>query len=233
MSLKDVPTKIPEDLQALFDAVRVKRPKASPKSGKEVWDKLNEDLKPRMVEYYSVLGDAHNLFGEAVAAFDARAVEGASLICRATIEAACYLFLTTKPSKRGIREYFPLTLNGEVRQVQFEELRKAIVKRGILSTKQVHALHRIQKNGNLIAHLASQHATQIRAFEKEARRVNKEVLTKKGLTDEQRHRIEWKVRSILRFWLSAEEVLDDLTEAASILRTLARHVHNPNVPKPH
>ena len=184
-----------------------------------------------MVEYYSVLGNAHNLFGEAVAAFDARAEEGASLICRATMEAACYLFLTSKPGKKGIREDFPLTLDGKVRQVQFEELRRAIGKRKILSQKQVAALSRIQKNGNLIAHLASQHATQIRAFEKEARRVNKEVLSKKGLTDEERMRIEMKVRSILRFWLTAEEVLDDLTDAASILKALARHIHNPSVPK--
>ena len=226
--LSGVPTNDPE-LEAIFESMRSKRPPGYPKTGKEVWKKLNNVLKPRMVDYYSILGNAHNLFGEAAQAFDARAIEGASLIIRATMEAACYLFLTTKPTKKGIREVFPLTLDGKVRQVQFEELIRAIIKTKILSSKQERAIRRIQKNGNLIAHLASHHATQIRAFQKEAKRVNKEVLSKKGLTDEERMRIEMKVRSILRFWLTQEEVLDDLNDAASILKTLSRHVRYPTV----
>jgi hypothetical protein len=229
--LSNVPTDIPE-LQDFFDSFRPKRPLGYPKTGKEVWDRLIKGLSEQGGEYYAVLGNAQNLFSEAIQAFDGRAIEGASLICRATVEAACYLFLTNKPTKNGIREDFPLTMDGHVRQVQFEELKRAIARKRVLSQKQLKAMSRIQTNGNLIAHLASQHATQIRRFEKEVRRVNRYILSKKGLTDDQRVRIEIKVRSILRFWLDQEEVLDDLVNTASILLTFAKNVHFPTFPKP-
>ncbi len=227
--LSGVPTEIPE-LKDFFERFRPKRPTGYPKTGKEVWDKLHKDLVERDGEYYAVLGNAYNLFSEAIQAFDGRAIEGAALICRATVEAACYLFLTNKPAKNGIREDFPLTLDGQVRQVQFEELKRAIARKRILSQKQLKAMSRIQTNGNLIAHLASQHATQIRRFEKEARRVNRYILSKKNLTNDQRITIEMKVRNILRFWLDQEEVLDDLVDTASILLTLAKHVRFPAIP---
>jgi hypothetical protein len=229
--LSGVPTEIPE-LQDFFDSFRSKRPPDYPKTGKEVWDRLIKSLGKQGGEYYVVLGNAYNLFSEAIQAFDGRAIEGASLICRAAVESACYLFLTNKPTKNGIREDFPLTMDGQVRQVQFEEPKRAIARKRILSQKQLKAMSRIQTNGNLIAHLASQHATQIRRFEKEARRVNRYILSKKGLTDDQRIRIEMKVRNRLRFWLDQEEVLDDLVDTASILRTLAGHTHFPAIPKP-
>ncbi len=192
----------------------------SPKTGQEIWNKLNAVLDSRLTEYYSVVGDAHNLFGEATAAFDAGAIEGAALICRATVEAACYLFLATKQSDEGIVLEYPYTLDGIVRQVRFDELRRAIIKRGILSKRQIAAIKRIQENGNLIAHLASSHAGQIEAFEREAQRFNLEIEPRNDLTQEQRIREEMKVQSKLRFWLSKEEVLDDLIDAASILMTL-------------
>ncbi len=224
--LSGVPTEIPE-LKDFFESFRPKRPPGYPKTGKEVWDKLHKDITDKQGGYYAVLGNAFNLFSDAIQAFDVRAIEGAALICRATVEAACYLFLTNKPTKNGIREDFPLTMVGQVRQVQFEELKRAIARKRILSQKQLKAMSRIQVNGNLIAHLASQHATQIRRFEKEARHANRYLLSKKGLTDDQRIRIEMKVRKNLRFWLDYEEVLDDLVDTASILLTLAKHVRFP------
>src|SRR6266581_3309839 len=112
--LSRIPTKIPE-LEGVFESMRPKRPPGSPKTGKEVWKKLNRDLEGPLSAYYAVLGNAEFLFSEATQAFDARLTAGASLLCRATLEAALYLFLTTRPTQKGIKENFPLTLDGEVR----------------------------------------------------------------------------------------------------------------------
>lgn len=198
-------------------------------TGQEIWNNLNNALKSRMNEYYTILGNAHNLFGEAVKAFDAHAHEGTSLICRATLETACYLFLTSYPGKDGVEIVNPLSLDGEIRAVSFEELARAIRKRRILSLKQVNALGRIQKNGNLIAHLASHHAKVIARFERESRRFNREIVPRKDLSDEERAKFERKVLNTLKFWLDEDEVLEDLRDTASILLALARHVPHQNI----
>jgi hypothetical protein len=228
--LSGVPTKIPE-LEEIFESTQRKRPPGYPKTGKEVWKKLQRDLKGPLSAYYAILGNAEFLFSEATQAFDARLTAAASLLCRATLEAALYLFLTTKPTQKGIKENFPLTLDREVRTVQFEELIRATKKAKILSPEMSKALSRIQENGNLIAHLANTHAKQITKFEREARRVNKEILSKKGISQARRMREEIRVRSILRFWVDYDEVLEDLVDAASILTTLAQHVQYPTLPK--
>jgi len=228
--LSGVPTNDP-GLGRIFESMRPKRALCYPKTGKEVWKKLKHDLEGPLSAYYAVLGNAEFLFSEATQAFDARLTAGASLLCRATLEAALYLFLTTKPTQRGIKENFPLTLDGEVRTVQFEELIRAAKKAKILSPELSKALSRIQENGNLIAHLANTHAKQITKFEREARRVNKEILSKKGISQDRRLREEIRVRRILRFWVEYDEVLEDLIDAASILKTLAQHVRYPTLSK--
>jgi hypothetical protein len=227
-NLSGVPTKIPE-LEGIFESMRPKRPPGTPKNGKDVWEKLKHDLEPPLSLYYTVLGNPDLLFSEATQAFDARLTAAASLLCRATLEAACYLFLTTKPAttRKGIKENFPLMLDGEVRKVQFDELIRAVKKAKILSPNLNKALSRIQENGNLIAHLGNIHAKQITKFEREARRFNKEIAHKKGITEDQRLREEMKVRRILRFWIDADEVLEDLIDTASILQTLAKHISLP------
>ncbi len=118
--LSGVPTKIPE-LEGIFESMRPKRPPGTPKNGKDVWEKLKHGLESPLSLYYTVLGNPDLLFSEATQAFDARLTAAASLLCRATLEAACYLFLTTKPAttRKGIKEKFPLTLDGQVRKVQF------------------------------------------------------------------------------------------------------------------
>ena len=104
------------------------------------------------------------LFLDAIRAFDARAIHGATVMCRATLEAALYGFLTRKKVGAGWQFYPPRKLSGEMREVRFEELADAITKRGILTEDQKKNLKRIQEDGNVSAHFAArlERATQHR-----------------------------------------------------------------------
>ncbi len=194
-------------------------------SGQEVWDRLNDALKPRRLEFGYILGDAHALLSDAVKAFDAHVLYGTSLICRASLETACYLYLSWKPIKDGLQREYDLTLGGDVRRVGFTELLQGIVKKGILSPKQIDALKRIQRNGNFIAHFASHTAAQITGLQK-GTRVSREIQWRKYLTDEEQKRFEKSIGTrIAKSGLGEDDALDDLIDTASILLTLSRHLH--------
>lgn len=115
--------------------------------GKELAEKMS---KLRMLSIPSRV-----LFLDATRAFDARAFHGATVMCRATLEAAFYGFLTRKTVKKDWHFYPPRKLSGEMREVGFDELRDAMTKRGILTEGQKKNLDRVQQDGNVSAHFAS------------------------------------------------------------------------------
>ncbi|HEX9340459.1 MAG TPA: hypothetical protein VF992_04730 [Thermoplasmata archaeon] len=164
-----------------------------PKEGERILQDLMAHLKPEK----TILHQSVTLFGEAARVFDAGAIEGTALLCRATLEAACYVFLYRDWSK-GMWWRFnpPRTHDGRIRPVRLEEMKRAIARRGVLSDEQMAALGRIQEDGNLIAHVAAKQEVAMVSAAQEG-----DI-------------------SKARLWLTRDEALRDLKDAANILQTL-------------
>jgi hypothetical protein len=95
------------------------------------------------------------LLMQAAAAHDAGAFEASTLASRAAVEASCYEFLTRKAWKGGFKIALPRDLAGSFRRVEFDEVRRGVVSREVISPPLVQALIRIQESGNFSAHLAA------------------------------------------------------------------------------
>jgi hypothetical protein len=101
----------------------------------------------------------HRLFDQATRSFDVESYDAVCLLCRATVEAACYLYLTRKKQRIdgkifGTLSDPPRRLDGSVRRIPFPELQSGIKKKKVLSEEQLKDLERIKEHGDLIAHLA-------------------------------------------------------------------------------
>ncbi len=106
-----------------------------------------------------VFGYVHLLFDQATRSFDTKSYEAACLLCRTTVGAACYLYLTRE--KVWVGKNVSGTLgkplrdeHGIIRKVSFTELQQKTKNRKVLSLYQLSSLDRIIKHGDLIAHLA-------------------------------------------------------------------------------
>jgi len=99
---------------------------------------------------WSMFSGIYRLFDQATYCYDAKAYDAVCIMCRSTIEAACYVFLT-RERKFGTLIKPPMTLDGRVRKVSFDELERGV--RKVLSEDQNKALLRIKELGDFIAHL--------------------------------------------------------------------------------
>ncbi len=122
-----------------------------------IWAELEMDFDVNRVQTVSL--DATNVFGQAAKALDAEAYLGASVLCRTTLEAAFYAFLTREwdPRFRAYRIDAPKRLDGTLRRVGFDELVKGVKAR--LGSKHPfpsdaeEAIGRIHEHGNISAHM--------------------------------------------------------------------------------
>ncbi len=137
-----------ENLETLPVAVEAEYP---PKEGAKIMRDLMSRLRPEKW----TLHQSVDLFGDATRAFDAEATEGAALLCRAALEAACYVYLyRDKDSKLWWKFNPPRYPDGRLKRLRFETLMEAVRKQGVLSTEHMEALARIKDDGDLIAHIA-------------------------------------------------------------------------------
>jgi len=102
--------------------------------------------------------EVYRLYGQATLCFDTKAYDAVCIMCRATLEAACYVFLTRK-REFGLLISPPRTLDGRVRKIQFEELQRGMKK--VLSAGQMTALARIKHRGDFIAHIVEKSDRQV------------------------------------------------------------------------
>ena len=144
------------------------------------------------------------LFGEAVASFQARAYSATSLLCRATVEAATYIFLTRKSafttkgqSRKGAWQVIRPQKNRNGKQVfvrvGLERLLRHLKDRRFLEEGVVRDLERIKDHGDVIAHVAA------RLFDIFDLPPNQEP----------------------RLWVSKDEARDDLRDTAGFLTILS------------
>src|SRR5437899_1346420 len=114
------------------------------KEGERIWSDLNALNLFIFRTTTEIIGEAHQLFGDAVKAFDGGSYSGAVLLCRATLETAFYQFLTRRWEKMELIVDIPVALGGEIRSVEFAELAKAIKKKVRFSKEQLIAIKRVQ-----------------------------------------------------------------------------------------
>jgi len=175
------------------------------RTGQDFWKQLLEQFDIQTYRNtYSIFSQAYGLFGQASTILDAKAFAAVGLLCRSTVEAACYLYLTRKKVQEISKSILwidpPMTLDGRVRKVAFPELREGIRKEKVLSAEQLSKLDRIGKHGDLIAHLAEvTDRVTMRSFGKTQSPFSKDLI-----------------------WLDENHAIEDMTDTMDILVTLVR-----------
>jgi hypothetical protein len=138
------------------------------------------------------------LFGQALTAFRAGADAGTALLCRSALEAALYVFLARRKMEGTQVAHWvepPVGPSGKWARVGFEELKKEVISRKVLSPHQEEAAARIQDQGNIIAHLVSR-------------------------SDEEIFRPHERGEA-LQLWVTRQQALEDVRDTAEIFKTLA------------
>ncbi len=177
----------------------------STKMGQALWDRLAADplvLDPRS----PFVSRPWGLFGQSVLAFDAGAYPATSLLCRAVLEAAFFIFLTWVPvegapgelTKGTFRVHRPINRKGKPVRLWFETIIGHMEFRGVLSKKQIRNVRRIKEDGDAIAHLAEHEI---------------EVLEPKSGKS-----------TPTRLWITRKMAKRDLGDTAEILQLLSRVV---------
>jgi hypothetical protein len=122
---------------------------------RDFWSELLSQFDIRTYRTtWSIFSQAYALFGQAAEIFKVKAFASVGLLCRSTVEATCYVYLTRRKEGSLLTFDPPLTLDGKVRKVNTQELRSAIKKTGVLTDGQLLNLDRITTHGDLVAHLA-------------------------------------------------------------------------------
>ncbi len=182
--------------------------------GKQVWNTLNDSLSEERWKLQSFLEESYTLFFQAVTSFDAGVNEGTSLLCRATLESAFYLFLIRRFDDQGFFRYdIPSNPDGRVSKVRFGKLATEIKSKVSFSAEQLKAIDRIQTHGNLAAHLANRRAILHPQISQEVQGINLPMSKK---------RYEAVAEKFEVLWVNSDQALEDLRDTSSILLTLVR-----------
>jgi hypothetical protein len=186
--------------------------------GERIWKDFNKAHNDWGWRTLSIFPESHTLLKKAVESYDAGAIEGAVLLCRAALEGAFLIFLSIRWSdEESFDIVFPTTLDGKLRQVKFDELRDAIKKKVVFSEGQLLAIDRIHEDGNFVAHFASRKIKQRMARSEKYRKweaAHKDATNLEGLD---------AVNSILRsekFLMTRKEALQNLRDTANIMLAL-------------
>jgi hypothetical protein len=129
-------------------------------SGTDFRNALKNAFDVRTYQHtWGIFEYAYRLFEPATRSFDSKSYDAVCLLCRSTVGAACYLYLTRKKevvgkNVSGTLISPPMTYDGVVRRTSFSELQEDIKRRNVLSIHQLRSLDRIISHGDLIAHLA-------------------------------------------------------------------------------
>lgn len=188
--------------------------------GEQLWKELHVALKDQLWRAFGIFEEGYFLFRKAAESFDAGAIEGSVLLCRATLESSFLIFLSVQwGSDSTFNIAYPTTLDGRLRLVGFDELRDAIIQRVSFSEEQIAAIDRIHQNGNFVAHFASRRIKQRMG---RVGQFKKWEAQNKNATDADRIRIVDKLLDSEKSWISTIEALQDLNDTASILLTLGK-----------
>jgi hypothetical protein len=203
-------------------------PKRETDAGKKIWDQLNAKLKDELWAIYAILGEAHHLFGQACGAYDAGLDDATTLLCRATLESAFYLYLTKRWDNEGfVALEAPRTLDGEIRNLEFEELSRAIKKKVSFTGRHIQAMSRIQKDGNFVAHFASRRTKELERYTEAVTKAAAKIDTNPN--KDERLRAYNKIGEKFQFWISPDKGLENLRDTSAILLTLFNSMPKPSL----
>jgi len=182
--------RVPEKAQPVFDAF---------------WEERKTLTSPGVALPFE---DAFNLFMQSTRAYDAGAFELASLGCRAALESACYVFLTSyRLMDGGWRGQAPRNLDGTLRRVGFTEILQGIKTSKVLTAMQMRELAAIKDHGDLIAHFSAKNDRRLEAVSKKI--LARGVMGLEGAVEFEKG-------------LAPLEILSDLKSGARILLAVAR-----------
>jgi hypothetical protein len=184
------------------------------KIGEQIWKDFHEVLKDRISKAFFILPEGYTLFRKAVESFDVGAIEGAVLLCRATIESAFLLFLSIQ-----WRNESSFNIASPTTEPSFKELRDAVQKRVRFSEKELTAINRIREDGNFVAHFASR---MIKQRNSRVERFQRWESNKKNLTDADRIKAINKLLRSEKSLVTRVDALQDLRDTASIMLTLGK-----------
>ena len=186
--------------------------------GERIWKDYNKAHNDWGWRTLSIFLESHTLLKKAVESYDADAIEGAVLLCRAALEGAFLIFLSIRWSdEKSFDIVFPTTLDGKLRQVKFDELRDAIKKKVVFSEGQLLAIDRIHEDGNFVAHFASRKIKQRMARSEKYR---KWEAAHKGATDLEKLEAVNDLLRLEKFLMTHKEALQNLRDTADIMLAL-------------
>jgi hypothetical protein len=184
------------------------------KIGEQIWKDFHEALQDRVSKAFFILPEGYTLFRKAVESFDVGAIEGAVLLCRATIESAFLLFLSIQwHSETSFDIVFPTS------ELTFKELRDEVKKRVRFSEKELTAIDTIREDGNFVAHFASR---MIKQRNSRVERFRKWESNRNNVTDADRIKGVNKLLRLEKSLVTRVDALQDLRDTASIMLTLGK-----------
>ena len=191
---------------------------ANERVGERIWKDFNNALNDWGWRTLSIFPESHVLLKKAVESYDAGAIEGAVLLCRAALEGTFLTFLSIRwYDENSFDIVFPTTLDGKLRQVKFDELREAIKKRVVLSEGQLLAIDRIHMDGNFVAHFTSRKIKQRMARSEKYR---KWEASHKDATDLERLDAVNSLLKSEKLLMTRKEALQNLCDTADIMLAL-------------
>jgi hypothetical protein len=192
--------------------------------GRLTWKNFGEAFEPLDFMAGFILFEAEALLYEATECFDAGAYTATVLVCRAALESAFYGYTTRTYSDLGGLSYNgPLTLDGKERQVEYDELSRAVKTKVRFGRKQSIAIRRIQEDGNFAAHLGYRRTKELKRSGDEMKKLY-EAFKGQNVSDRIRHRAYRKVEKETRSWITIREALRNLRDTSSILLVIARTI---------
>jgi hypothetical protein len=146
------------------------------------------------------------LLRDAIVSYHAAAMFAAEVSCRATVESAGFVALTSVRVGPGTWGFdWPLDLKGDVRWVEFREAKEGLSTRDILQQGLLERIELIQKHGNFVAHLAARKAAELHRIAKTPPSPGS---------------------SLSELWVAPAEVRSDVDTAKDVLRELFTWSHS-------
>ncbi len=147
---------------------------------------------------YPIIGSAVDLFRESLSCYQNGAFMASTLMCRTVGEAALYMAVSRKPS----RKQHPMEIWLDLRNTgDWGQIRTKALSLGILTEDEMRLLHDIRERGHFVAHYGERFDRQVRS----------------GVT----------LQEGIRTWVDQKEAVRTLHDTASVVGRIIDWIGRP------